>query len=89
MSVVGRDACHERSPYFAAGHCYVDDPLFSLRGTAKQRVRSMIRIIIIWSILGLPLAFKKAQFGRKVTWIGFQLEKLIDRFVVTVPREND
>ena len=89
MSVVGTTGkAWRRSPYLATGHCYVDDPIFVLRGTKKQKYRSIARIIILWSVLGLPLAYKKGQCAAKVTWIGFILQKLVDRIIVTVPAEK-
>ena len=30
-------------------------------------------LVIVWSALGVPLAFKKGEFGAKVAWIGARL----------------
>ena len=48
----------------------------------------MVRSIVMWNMLGLPLAFKKAQFAQCVNWIGFAMRKLQDRVEVTVPDEK-
>ena len=58
------------------------------RNSPYPVVRTMVRIVISWSVMELPLAFKKAQFGRRVPWNGFLIEKLADRFVATVPEEK-
>jgi hypothetical protein len=50
--------------------CFVDDPLAVLSGTPLERKLYAAVIVLVWEALGFGLAFKKGQFGKKVTWIG-------------------
>jgi hypothetical protein len=52
---------------------YVDDPIFSLRGTKEQRSRAITMVVLLWSGLGFQLAFKKAERGKTVSWIGIEI----------------
>ena len=52
---------------------YVDDPLVILRGTFLQRNRITALIILAWRILGVNLAYTKAQCNDTIDWIGWNL----------------
>ncbi|CAK0891828.1 unnamed protein product [Prorocentrum cordatum] len=54
-------------------HIYVDDPIIAARGLQQQRDRYFAIIILAWRTLGLKLAFKKAERGQEVDWIGAHL----------------
>ena len=59
------DACME---------VYVDDPIMALRGTEEVARHHAALAILGWSVLGVPLAFKKGQFGQTAEWIGAQFK---------------
>ena len=52
---------------------YVDDPLLGLQGTSSARRRMAVKFITIFLVLGVRLAFDKAQFGPRVSWIGVDI----------------
>ena len=66
---------------------YVDDPAITIRGTQNFRDDALATAVLIWRMLGFPLAFQKAQRGTKVLWIGGFVELLSDRVVVSIPPE--
>ena len=41
-----------------------------IRGTKAQRDRIMALVILMWSIMGIRLAFSKARRGASLDWIG-------------------
>ena len=49
---------------------YVDDPALALRGTTGERRLQVARAMLTWTILGVPLALTKGQFGTTINWIG-------------------
>jgi hypothetical protein len=55
-------------------HCFVDDPIASVRGTAAERRAAVATMVLVWEALSFGLAYKKGQFGKKVVWIGGTLE---------------
>jgi hypothetical protein len=49
---------------------YVDDPAFSCRGTINEAATQFL-IALLWATaLGYPLAWRKADGGRAIFWIG-------------------
>ena len=52
---------------------YVDDPLMSLRGDQHQRDGLLAATTMFWSALGIRLAFRKADRGTSIVWIGAEL----------------
>jgi hypothetical protein len=50
--------------------CYVDDPLAVIKGTPQERRLYASMLMYVWRALGLPLAFRKGQFGSEIAWIG-------------------
>lgn len=58
---------------------YVDDPLLCVRGTGQERNTAMATVIALWSTLGVRLAFKKADRGDSVQWIGARMTVLDQR----------
>ena len=49
---------------------YVDDPCIAVAGSKAQRDKLIAATILLWTTLGIRLAFKKAARGTEVTWIG-------------------
>ena len=64
---------------------YVDDPAITFRGTQNFRGDALATAVLIWRIIGFPLAFQKAQRGTKVLGIDGLVEILSDRVVVSIP----
>ena len=54
----------------ASVQTYVDDPLISLAGTRQQRDWAAAVTCLVWVMVGSDLAWKKARFGNRVSWIG-------------------
>ena len=67
---------------------YVDDPVSIVKGTQKQRTHLATVLMLIFSSLGFPLAFRKAQWSEQVTWIGVTLRFALPKFVVTISEER-
>mgnify|MGYP003341758329 CR=1 FL=1 len=53
---------------------FVDDPIGVLTGSERQRNYFIAMVVLSWSALGFPLAFKKGQRGREIVWIGATLQ---------------
>jgi hypothetical protein len=52
---------------------YVDDPIITTWGSAGVR-RQLLTLALLWlSILGIPLAWRKAGIGNQLDWIGASL----------------
>ena len=54
-------------------HCFVDDPIASIKGTKEEQELVVATIMATWEALNFELAYKKGQFGSSVVWIGGQL----------------
>ncbi len=70
----------------AKGRLYVDDPCFVLSGSPELRDRFIAVIVVIWAVLGMPIAFEKAKRGRSLVWIGAQYGLESDLVRVTIPQ---
>ena len=57
----------------ATAQCSVDDPLLAIRASEEEAQHIICRVIIFWLSLGLELATHKAQFARRVGWIGYTI----------------
>lgn len=64
---------------------YVDDPLFTLRGTPNRVQRLATIISLAWMIMGFPMAFHKAVMQPKLTWIGISIHITDAAVEVEVP----
>ena len=53
---------------------YVDDPLMAAAGSRSDRDLSFATVILLWAGLGIKLAYKKAERGHAITWIGASLK---------------
>ena len=42
-------------------HCFVDDPIAAIKGSAKERRTAVAAIILVWESLNFELAYKKGQ----------------------------
>ena len=54
-------------------HCFVDDPIATIKGTTEERQLTVATIVVTWEALNFQLAYKKGQFGAQAVWIGGQL----------------
>eukprot|EP00971_Amphidinium_carterae_P005892 116273-Amphidinium_carterae.2 len=54
-------------------HCFVDDPIGTVRGTQSEIHLELALVMLMWRVHGLDLATHKGQVGRTVQWIGFEL----------------
>ena len=55
-------------------HCFVDDPISSIRGLAWQRQVIATVMMLTWEAVGFHLAYQKGQLGQQVDWIGGNLQ---------------
>ena len=71
----------------AKTNCFVDDPIIPLKGTAHQRRKLAMGVLLWWNTPGLKLAYEKESFGPKAVWIGTQLEinAKVNKIVVRLP----
>ena len=82
-------------PLVAVGRLqtYVDDPTLSCLGSAEECSGAVDLVVLLWSVLGLPLALPKGSFtvGRH-TWIGadFEIRSSLQGWqaVITVPEKK-
>ena len=49
---------------------FVDDPIVALRGTSEQIEDMAAKILILWRIMGLEIAWKKGSLSHSTDWIG-------------------
>ena len=49
---------------------FVDDPIIAAAGPPETRLRNIGLVLLLWSILGLNINWKKGQLGSCVEWIG-------------------
>ena len=53
---------------------FVDDPLvISMACSQREHTATFVRYLATWRVLGLEVAWHKADRGTTLTWIGFQL----------------
>jgi hypothetical protein len=50
--------------------CFVDDPIAAITGTLLERRLCVATVVLVWEALGFPLAYRKGQLSKHVTWIG-------------------
>ena len=67
---------------------YVDDPLLAVKGGSDGRRLLAARFIAAFTVLGVRLAYPKAQFGFTVTWIGVQLTVKADAVEARIPLDK-
>jgi hypothetical protein len=53
---------------------FVDDPVCIVTGTELDKRRTVLRLLLWWQILGVPLAWSKARYGQRLDWIGATIE---------------
>ena len=49
---------------------FVDDPATAVAGSLDTQRHLVGLLLLLWSVLGLKVNWKKGQFGKKVDWIG-------------------
>ena len=67
---------------------FVDDPILGMQGSAAQRRRMTVKFLALFLVMGVSLAFDKAQLDRRVLWIGVTLETKQWEIEATVPQEK-
>eukprot|EP00435_Cladocopium_sp_Y103_P060722 s646_g22.t1 len=67
---------------------YVDDPLFTIRGSEGRQKRLTAVILVAWMVMGFPLAVRKATLSSRLTWIGVELSILSSGMEALVPQEK-
>ena len=67
---------------------YVDDPLIALRGSKRMRKRMAVKFVAVFLVLGVGLAFSKAQLGHTVTWIGVEFAIQPWELTLSIPLEK-
>merc|ERR1712051_664730 len=75
----------------ARAQVYVDDPAVTAQGSRERMVKSFDLLLLLWLVLGVPLAWPKGQLtdGKTgYTWIGVQFQ-IVDRGVLmlTLPAQ--
>ena len=70
------------------GQLYVDDPCFSMLGNTVEHDRWAAIVVLVWRLLGFPVAFDKARRGSCVVWIGAVLSFLKSHLTVSIPVEK-
>ena len=48
----------------------VDDPILGLQGPPKLRRGMSSKFLVFFAVMGVRLAYEKAQLGSRVKWIG-------------------
>jgi hypothetical protein len=67
---------------------YVDDPAFSCRGTMKHAAKQFT-IALLWaSVLEYLLAWRKANGGKTITWIGTTITAHATNVEVSFPQDQ-
>jgi hypothetical protein len=67
---------------------YVDDPAFSCRG-AMEHAAKQFAIAFLWaSVLGYRLAWRKADGGKTITWIGATVAARSTNVEVSFPEDK-
>ena len=75
----------------AQTNCFVDDPIIALRGTASQRRRLAMGVLLWWRALGLKLAYEKGSFGPEAIWIGthFTVKSVVNKVEISLPAKKN
>ena len=75
----------------AQTNCFVDDPITALRGTASQRRRLAMGVLLWWRALGLKLAYEKGSFGPGAIWIGthFTVKSVVNKVEISLPAKKN
>eukprot|EP00435_Cladocopium_sp_Y103_P049753 s2113_g15.t1 len=53
---------------------YVDDPIAILQGSERHRQRMACLVVVMWSLMGFPIATHKAKLDTDLVWIGAGLQ---------------
>ena len=72
-------------PWEAQLQCYVDDPGLSIAGLSRCERSCIIAMTpLFWSIIGIPVNWKKPRRGRRLDWIGFEFHIRLSGLDVTM-----
>eukprot|EP00435_Cladocopium_sp_Y103_P022058 s1576_g5.t1 len=64
---------------------YVDDPIAILQGSESHRQRMACLVIVMWSLMGFPIATHKARLDTELVWIGVGLQVTPTQVKAEVP----
>ena len=66
---------------------YTDDPIFTLAGTTGERLHAVACCLILWTVCGFKISWKKAALGAEIAWIGlvFSVEMVRRIIIVRIP----
>ena len=67
---------------------YVDDPLAIIKGTEAEQKRTACLVVVMWSIMGFPIATNKAVLASSLVWIGVRLQIHERTVVAEVPESK-
>ena len=88
QSVLLRDNLMSRASQDARMQVYMDDPWVLARGTRKQIDRIFALVLLLWSLLGFPVATHKAARGKEIKWIGMHIRLSSDSVSVLIPDDK-
>jgi hypothetical protein len=68
-------------------HSFVDDPLAVARGKPAEVKEAFVGLLLLWSALGLKVAYNKISVGTSVEWIGALIQVVAEenKIVITLP----
>ena len=67
---------------------YVDDPIAVLSGPEQMTSRMACVVIVMWNIMGFPIATHKAILSDSLVWIGVHLSVQHDGVKAEIPAEK-
>eukprot|EP00435_Cladocopium_sp_Y103_P050888 s1251_g15.t1 len=67
---------------------YVDDPLAIIRGNPMEQQRTACLVIVMWSIMGFPIATHKAVLAQSLVWIGVRISVEPKQVIAEVPESK-
>lgn len=67
---------------------YVDDPFAIIKGTEAEQKRTACLVVVMWSIMGFPIATNKAVLASSLVWIGVRLQIHERTVVAEVPESK-
>ena len=81
---------HDRTGYGegARVQVYTDDPWVVTKGTPEQIDRCFAIVLLLWDLLGLPIATHKATRGPSLKWIGMQITVNQREVQVEIPEDK-
>lgn len=88
QSILLRDHLSRRVRQDARVQVYTDDPWIVARGAKHQIDRCFAIALVMWKVLGLPIATREATRGSKLKWIGMNITVSATEVLVEIPEEK-